>query len=419
MELLVVGCSHWNAPLEVRESVAFAPDQVREALRVAHEEKVLDESAILSTCNRTEIYALSRDPDRGEAYVRDLVQRFKGSDVLAAGPYGYSYRDRATVRHLFRVSAGLDSMKLGEIQILSQVKDAFQMACEGGSAGVLIHRLLSAALRVGKRSRAETEIGVGSVSIASAAVDLAGKVFSRLSDKRILVIGAGETGRLAAQHFAELRPVGLTIANRTVEKAMAVAAQLGGEPMSLAGMPAALARADVVVCATGAPGAVVTYEMVAAAMRTRGSRPLVFVDIAVPRDVDPAVARIDNVFVHTIDALRTIVDQNLARRQREVPRVEAIVDDEVERFFRWMRALEVTPVVVDLRERFETIRREELERHLRHFAPADHQRLEALTRGLVNKLLHRPTTRIKSLDPDSEDGVIRLETVRALFDLDV
>jgi glutamyl-tRNA reductase len=415
VELLVVGCSHRTAPIDVRESVAFPPEQVREALRVIREEQVLQESLILSTCNRTEIYARALDPSRAEGYIRDLIARLKGGPSL--GTELYTYRDQEMVRHLFRVASGLDSMKLGEIQILGQVKSAYELARESGSAGLFLNRLLATALHAGKRARTETEIGVGAVSIASAAAALAGKVFQTLSGKCVLIVGAGDTGRLAARHFAEEHPGALLVANRTFEKATAVAKELGGQAVPLSDLRAALTRADVVVCATAAPGLVVTREMVDSATRGRRNRPLVFVDIAVPRDVDPEASRLENVFVYSIDALHTIVDQNLSRRSRELPKVEAIVEQEALGFFRWKRSLQVIPTVVELRERFEQIRAQELERHLRHFAPGERERIEALTRGLVNKLLHQPTTKIKSFDTASDEGLTRLEALREAFGL--
>jgi glutamyl-tRNA reductase len=243
------------------------------------------------------------------------------------------------------------------------------------------------------------------------------RIFSDLSEKKVLLVGAGETGRLAAKHFAEAHPAKILIANRTFDKARAIADELGGEAIPLEALPGAIQQADVVVCATRAPGVMIDARMVKHAMRERGSRSLVFVDIAVPRDVDPAVAKLDNVFLYSIDALQTIVDQNLARRRREAPRVEAIVAEEVDRFFQWMRSLEATPIVRQLCDRFEKIRAEELQRHLSHLPNADRERLEALTKGIVNKLLHNPITRIKAFDLESEDGLIRLDAVRELFAL--
>jgi glutamyl-tRNA reductase len=418
VELVVVGLNHRTASVEVRERIALDPDQVREALRVAKGEKILGEALILSTCNRTEVYSLAPDAEKAEAYVRDLISRFKGSELLGPDTFGYIYRDRETVRHLFKVASGLDSMMLGEMQILGQVKDAYAMASEGASAGVFMNRLLSTALRVGKRARAETEIGAGAVSIASAAVTLTTKIFSDLSSKHVLLVGAGDTGRLAAKHFAEERPAGMMIANRTIERAQAVAQEMGGEALSIEALGEALRWADVVVCATRAPGVMIDAAMVRRAMHNRGERSLVLVDIAVPRDVDPACAHLDNVFVYSIDALKTIVDQNLSRRRREVPKVEAIVEEEIEGFFEWVRSLEVAPIVRGLTQHFEAIRAEEVRRQIHRLPGADRNQIEALTKAIINKILHNPITRIKAFDRESEDGLIRLDTVRELFGLE-
>lgn len=419
LEFVVVGCSHKTAPLEVRETLAFAPEQVQAALRLARGDRVLQETMILSTCNRTEFYSISPDPLKAEAYVRELISRFKGEDLLGVSSYGYIYRNREMVRHLFRVAAGLESMVLGEVQILGQVKAAYSVACEEGSTGVVFNRLLSAAFRAGRRARSETGIGAGPVSFASAAVALSTKVFSDLTDKRVLLVGAGEAGRLAAQHFAEERPTSLMIANRTPERARALAEELRGEIVPFADVVHALMSADVVVSATRSEGPVITEEMVRKAMRERSGRPLVFIDMAVPRDVDPAVARLDNVFLYSLDALQTIMDQSLVRRRKETPMVESIVEEEVERFLRWSRSLEVTPIVRELREKFENVRAEEVLRIIHLFPRGDRESLEALSKALLNKLLHHPTTRIKAIDMEADDGLMKLDAVRQLFALGV
>ena len=415
--LLVVGANHRTAPVELRARLALDPDQIRHALGAIKSDRVLSESMILSTCNRTEIYSLAPDTERAEAYVRELIARYKGHDVLRSGPESYALRDRDMASHLFRVVASLDSMMLGEVQILGQVKDAWELAQAQGSAGAFLSRLLSTAMRVGKRARAETAIGTGSVSVASAAVTLTQKIMSDLASKRVLLVGAGDTGRLAARHFAECRPAAIAIANRTLARAAAVAAELGGEALALDDLAHALVKADVVVCATRSPGPVVTASMVRAAMRERRNRPMVIVDIAVPRNVEAEVDRVESVFSYSIDALETLVDQNVARRRREVPRVEAIIGEELERFFRWTRTARVSPVVRALRQKFEAARDDEVTRHLRQFPAEQHERVQALTRALVNKLLHPPTVAIKRLDLATDDGQRGLETVCDLFDL--
>jgi glutamyl-tRNA reductase len=306
---------------------------------------------------------------------------------------------------------------LGEVQILGQVKDAYNLAQQGGSTGVFLNRLLAAALHAGKRARSETEIGAGAVSFTSAAVALTRRIFSDLSDKHILIVGSGEFGRLAAEHFAAERPAGLLIVNRTRQRAEALAAGLGGEAGGLEDLPSMLRRADVVVTAVRTDRPVISEDMVRRALRDKSGGTMVFADLGVPRNVDPAVARLDNAFLYGLESLQTIVDQSLSRRRREMPRVEAIIEDELGHFFDWVRALEVTPVVRELRERFESIRARETEKHMRRLPAADRGAVEALTRAIVNKLLHHPTTKIRGINVGSEDGLLRLDTVRDLFGL--
>jgi len=417
LELLLLGVNHRTAPVSLRERLAFSPEETHQALGALGTSPAVKEAMILSTCNRTEVYALAPDLADGEAAIRAQLLATKGVDLLAPGDHRYLLERRQAVRQLLRVTTGLDSMVLGEMQILGQVKAAFAMSQESGAAGLFLERLLAAAIHAGKRSRAETEIGAGSVSVASAAVSLATKVFGQLASRRVLVVGAGETGSLAARHFAEERPAALLIANRSPERAQKVAQELSARALPLAGLPEALPQADVVLCATRSAEPVITDAMVHAAMAERPRRPLLLVDLAIPRDIEEAAGRRDNVFLYPIDALRTIVDRNLARRQGEVPRVEVIVEEECDRFFAWLNGLGAAPVVRELREHYERVRQAEVSKSLRHFSAPDQERVERITKALVNKLLHRPTTRIKAIDLGSEQGLDRLDTVRELFGL--
>jgi glutamyl-tRNA reductase len=417
LELLLLGVNHRSAPVALRERLAFSPEETHQALGTLRTSPAVKEAMILSTCNRTEVYALAHDPAAGEEAIRSRLMTTKGADLLAPGNHRYRLEHRQAVRQLLRVTTGLDSMVLGEMQILGQVKAAYAMAQESGTAGLLLERLLAVAIHAGKRSRAETEIGAGSVSVASAAVSLATKVFGQLDGRRVLVVGAGETGSLAARHFAAERPGALLIANRSLERAEKVAQELSAQALPLAGLAETLPQADVVLCATRSAEPLITDLMVQAAMAERPRRSLLLVDLAIPRDVEEAAGRRDNVFLYPIDALRTIVDHNLARRQGEVPRVEAIVEEECDRFFAWLNGLGVTPVVRELREQYERVRQAEVSKSLRHFSAPDQERVERLTRALVNKLLHRPTTHIKGIDLGTEQGLDRLDTVRELFGL--
>jgi glutamyl-tRNA reductase len=413
----MLGVNHRTAPVERRELIALSLEEARGALRDLAADSGLSECALLSTCNRTEVYAFAASPEAAERSIRAGFVKLRGADLLEPGPHRYRMLGPDAASHVMRVAGGVDSMVLGEMQILGQVKDAHALAREESALGVRMDKLLATAVRAGKRARAETAIGAGAVSVASAAVSLAAKVFDELAGRSVVVVGAGETGRLAGQHFAERSPGRLRIANRTLEKATALAAELDGEGIPLSELGRALADADVAVCATGSPAPVVTAEMVTTAMRRRPNRPLVLIDIAVPRDVDPSAER-DNVFLYSIDALQTIVDQSLARRRREVPRVEEIVREECERYFAWLRGLDATPVLKELREHFERVREAEVRKSMRHFSKDEQDRVERLTRSLVNKLLHLPTTRLKMIEPGSPMGLTRLDAVRELFGLD-
>jgi glutamyl-tRNA reductase len=412
MELMLLGVNHRTAGVAERERLAYDDEQARAALAARGE--ALPEAFILSTCNRVEVYGFSPSPEEAAARLRQMLGR--AASAPASGRHEASGVDAA--RHLLRVAAGLDSMVLGEMQILGQVKEAWDRARSAGSVGPQLDRLLATAVHVGKRARAETAIGTGAVSVASAAVTLATRVLADLDERRVLVVGAGQTGGLVARHFAERRPREILVASRRLERAEALAAAVGGRALGIEALEPALAEADVAVSATSASGVVVTREAVERAMRGRGDRPLVIVDIAVPRDVEPSVAEIDNVFLHPIDALRAVVDRSLARRRAEVPRVEAIVEQECHSLFEWLRGRDATPVVRELREHFERVRTAELERSLRHFPESERERVERLTRSLINKLLHLPTTRLKDCTCGPERGRDRIAAARELFALD-
>ncbi|HEY7514247.1 MAG TPA: glutamyl-tRNA reductase [Vicinamibacteria bacterium] len=416
--LHLLGASHRTASAELRHDLALSLDEVRDTLRAGREERHLQEALVLSTCNRTELYAVASDGAAAEEALRALVRRAKGKDLLGPGPERYACHDGEAARHLLRVASGLESMVLGEAEILGQVRDALALAASEGALGSVLDRLVTTALRAGKRARTETDIGAGTVSVASAAVALAGKVFSDLGGREVLVLGAGDTARLAGQHFALRRPKALRIANRTVARAEALAQAFGGEAFPLDGLAAALVTSDVIVCATSAPRPLLGCEDVRDALRGRRGRPLLVIDLGVPRNVEPAVADLEGVFLHTVDAVRGHVDENLGRRRRAVPRVEAIVEEELFSFLDWVRTLEVTPTLRALRERFEAVRAEEVGRHLGRFSKEDAERVESLTRSLVNRLLHTPITRLKALGAENGHDRRRLDAVREIFDLE-
>lgn len=416
MHLLLVGMNHRTAGLDQREALAFTRDE-RLVGHVRLSAAGCAEALIVATCNRTEFYVVHHDEAQGDASVREVVRHLRGADLLAPGALRYAAGDTEAARHLFRVAAGLDSMVLGDAQILGQIKDAVSLAREAGTVGPLLDRLVDRALRAGKRARAETSVSGGILSVASAAVELLRTELTSLEGRRVLVVGAGETARLVARQLGQTRLSSLLIANRTLEAAADIAASVGGDALALSDIAGTLAGVDAVVSATRAPRFVVSASDVATAMAQRPGGRLVLIDLAVPRDIDPEAARVPGVVAHAIDAIQRVVDATLSRRLAEVPRVERLVDDELARFDAWRRSRAVTPLVMELRAHFEQVRVEEVSRLLKHASADERARAERLTQALINRLLHVPTVSIKDADPASDAGQSRLHAARDLFAL--
>ena len=418
MDLLLLGVNHRTASLAEREALALEPEAIARLLIDLVGHGTIDEALVLSTCNRTEFYAVADDLAQAAERVRASVARLKGVQLAEPGASVYQHSGNAASRHLFRVASGLDSMVVGETQILSQVKDAFALARDSGATGPILDRLIESALRAGKRARTETGIGAGVVSVASAACELARRSMPTIEDCRVVVIGAGETSRLAAQHLGRYFPGAVTIVNRSRDRGIALALEVGGRALPLDQLADAVANADLVVSATRAPGTLLSAAVVAQAMAGR-ARPMTIIDLAVPRDVDAEAAAIPSVTLHSIDAIQTVVERSLAQRASEMPRVEAIVQEEMLKFDGWRRSLDAMPVVRDLREHFERVRLEELDRALGNASGEERARADRLTRALVNRLLHLPTVRLKDVDPASDEGASRLRAARELFALGV
>jgi glutamyl-tRNA reductase len=408
--LTVVGLSFRSAPVELREKVIIEEAELESALRE------LGHGVILSTCNRTEIYQTSAHARHHLDAERFLTRRFAGpEDVLRS--HLYRLEDRRAVRHLFAVAAGLDSMVLGEPQILGQVRAALGAAEAAGTAGPVLAHLFRQAVRVGRRARSETFVGRHAVSISSAAVELARRVFGRLDGCRALVVGAGEMGGLTVRTLVDHGVGVVAVANRTLENANALAHLYGGEAVALERVIPSLASADIVITSTDAPGYVISQADVSQAVACRDGRPLFIIDIAVPRDVDPGVRALPGVVLYDIDDLKALCDLNREGRQREVESVQRIIDDELERFDAWWQSRRAVPTIVALREQAERARRAELAEafgHLRHLSEADRATIDALTRAIVQKLLHHPTTRLKEMAGRSDDSI---RVARELFDL--
>lgn len=419
MRLFAVGVSHHTAPVELREAVDFARKGVDAAIAALVARGIGDETVVLSTCNRAEIYAVS-DSDAAVDAVSRFFSEYHGIDAAALQDHLYCRRGSDAARHLFRVAAGLDSLVVGEPQILGQVKAAYTTASDMQRTGTVTHRLFHSAFAVGKRVRSETGLAEGAVSVSYAAIELAKKIFGELSGLSVLILGAGEMAELTGVHLRAQQIKHITIASRTLASAEALARQLSGEAIPWQELSRALAAADIVVTATGATDPVLTRSLVDDAMRQRRQRPLFVIDIALPRDVEAAVGDLDQVFLYHMDDLQSIVSENLARRESELASAEAIVDQEVSRFVAWLQSREIIPTVVALRRRFEEIRQSELRRlepKLASLPPDARARVEEITRLMFEKLLLTPTENLKGTADDA-NGAAYAEALHRLFALD-
>jgi glutamyl-tRNA reductase len=395
VRLFVSGLSHRNAPVSVREQIAVDEDKLREILADVQASGVAAEVVVVSTCNRVEVYGVADVP--GEARGAIFRRLCRHLDVAAVEPVLYTYDERDAVRHAFRVAASLDSMMVGEPQILGQVKDAFALAQACETVGPTLHTLFTQAFAVAKKIRSETEIARHAVSVSFAAVELAKKIFSGLSGRSVLLVGAGKMGELAAKHLVEQGAFPIYVTNRTWSRAQDMARALSGTPVPFEDLTTAIGAVDIAITSTAAAVPLVTRTTVQGLMQGR-RRPLFFIDIAVPRNVETRVNTLDNVYVYDIDDLKSVVDANLRERSREAHRAEGIVERELAKFMARLRDVEVIPTIVSLRERLETIRQAEIKRALARLpeaSPEVREALEAVSSAIVNKILHTPITKLR------------------------
>jgi glutamyl-tRNA reductase len=420
MNLLLVGISHRTAPVDLRERVDFQARGVAEALRTIAGRGSTREAVVVSTCNRAELYVACDDAAATSADLVAFLSEFHRVQASDLRPHVYDVHGLDAVRHLFRVAGGLDSLVVGEPQILGQVKDAHTAAADAQTVGPVLNRLFHSSFAVGKRVRTETGLGSGAVSVSYAAAALARKIFGDLRGRTVAVVGAGEMGKLTALHMKSHGVHAVTIVSRTMAHAARTAEAIGSASAApWDELDAVLGAADIVITATGASAPILTKAHVEAVMRPRRNRPLFIIDIAVPRDVEPAAGEIEQVFLYNIDDLQATVRENLARRSSEVVRAEAIVGEEVDKFAAWLRSRGAIPTVVALRQRFETIRRAELERlefKLSALPPDARARVDEITHLIVEKLLLTPTEQLKSLG-DSDTVGAYAEALTRLFDL--
>lgn len=420
MHLNVVGLSYYTAPLDVRDRVALTESKQVQALTLLKSSSDLLETVVLSTCNRSEVYATTNETEADPRPVEAWFHQIHGLSDGTLSPYLYRLTDEAAIRHLFRVVSSLDSMVVGEQQILGQVKEAYLRSLGEQTTGVVLNRLFERALEVGKLVRQATEIGVGAVSVSSVAVELAKKIFKDLGHHTAMLIGAGETGELTAQYLTESGIKTVIVANRTYERGLELAARIKGRAVPFDAVRRWMTEVDIVISSTGAPHFILHRDEMSGIMHERRNRPIFLIDIAVPRDIDPQVRNVYNVFLYDIDDLQSVVDDNAERRRKEALKAERIVDAEVTKFIGWYQGLAVTPTIAHLRQHANQIRTGEVERalaRLKHLSDADRNTIEQMSLAIVNKLLHTPTVRLKA-PSDSGRELQYLSALRHLFGLD-
>lgn len=421
MYILLVGMSHKTAPVEIRERFVLGDHRMKEALSQLRGYPGVNEALILFTCNRVEVCAVVSDTNVGVYELQDFL--FSCNPQVSSkelAPYLYIYSGEEAIRHIFRVASSLDSMVVGEPQILGQIKDAFHDALTQKTTGVVLNKVFKKAISVAKRIRTETQIAQNAVSISFAAVELAKKIFGRLEKKAVLLIGAGEMAELAARHFIASGVHTLVIANRSHDRAVELAKELGGTPIPLEDFHKEMVGTDIVLCSAGAPHYLIHQEEVSRVIQARKNRPIFLIDISVPRNIDPTVNEIDNVFLYDIDDLQEAIKANRQTREREALKADEIITQEIQTINRWLKSLDVVPTIVALREKAEEIRRIEMEKvlsKLESLTPQEKNMVESLTFSIINKLLHSPLTVLKQ-EAHSSESTLYIETARRLFALD-
>jgi glutamyl-tRNA reductase len=415
MKILLTGLNHKTAPVELRERLAIAPDRLAEETRSLLSHPGVREGLILSTCNRVELLVCY---EGGDPSLPEYLNRQYAVDPASLQPHLYEHHEQDAVRHLFRVASSLDSMVVGEPQILGQVKESYAAARSVGAVGGNLERLLQGAFSAAKKVRTETQIGSSAVSIASVAVDLARKIFGSLQGKRVLLVGAGKMSELAARHLMQQGAKSLLIANRTHERALRLAQKFEGHVIRFEDLHARADEADILITSTGSPEFLFRTPHAQQFLHRRRNRPMIFIDIAVPRDVDPEINRLEGIFLYDIDDLQSVATSNLSDRSREAQHAEAILEEELTRYQQRLQALDVVPTLVDLQSYAEAMRQAELRRahaRLQALTPEQQAAVEAVTRGLVNKFLHHPLNALKTAA--REGDVAAIDVIRSAFHL--
>lgn len=421
-QIIIVGLNHRTAPLDVREKVAFDSSSLADSLKRLYGLSSIKEGVLLSTCNRVEVVAAAPEEQAAFQDIKTFLvaqESVNGNRLL--GEHLYTYCGEAAVRHLFRVAASLDSMVVGEPQILGQLKDHYTAAQQAGTVGTVLHRLFHRSFFVAKRVRTETGIASRAVSVSSVAVDLAKRIFDRLEDKTVMLIGAGKMGSLVARHLQRDGIQSLMVTNRTFERAVEVADQFRGSPIRFEDYPRYLRLADLIVGCTGSPEALLGPETVEAALSERKQRAMFFIDLGERRNFDPTINQIANVYLYNIDDLKGVAAENLQERSGEVKKAEEIVHEEVINFLEWLDSLEQVPTIVALKARLEEIRKREIEKSLntslKGLSEQQRRALEDMTLAMINKILHAPITRLKRFSEEQQEALY-IDALRRLFDLE-
>jgi glutamyl-tRNA reductase len=418
--ILLIGLNHQTAPVELRECLAFTPDESEQALLVLKDHPLIEEALVLSTCNRVEVLTSSSHRSQAINTVKMFLADFNDVPTEQFDQALYVYEGSEAVRHLFRVAASLDSLILGEPQILGQIKTAYRTATQLKTSGVILNRLLHKAFFVAKRVRSETGIGDNAVSISYAAIELAGKIFGELKGKQALLIGAGEMAELAVEHLIRHKIDKIFVANRTFERGVELATRFKGQAVHFDEIIEMLKQVDIIISSTGSADFIIKRNQVKGMMRLRKNRPLFFIDIAVPRDIDPQINRLTNFYVYDIDDLQGVIEENLEERQQEAIKGERIVDEAVIQFRKWYDTLDIVPTIVNLRNKIDGIASQEIDKtllSLNHLSASDQKALLRMKEALINKILHDPTVFLKS-NGCQKDKSLYVDTIRKLFKLD-
>ncbi|MEW6569594.1 MAG: glutamyl-tRNA reductase [Nitrospirota bacterium] len=418
MRIFVIGLNHKTADIDVREKFAFSGSKLEEGLAALKKIPDVREVIVLSTCNRVELYATVPDTEKAAESIKTFLSTFHNINRESLDNALYVYDDAGAVRHVFRVASSLDSMVVGEPQILGQLKDAFDLALQKKTTGVLLNKLMKKAISVAKRVRTETKIAENAVSISFAAVELARKIFTDLSRRTFMLLGAGEMAELAARHLISNGVKNVMVSNRTYERACELANEFNGRPVRFDEFIHELVRTDILICSTGAPTYILTKSQMGKVMKERKQKQVFIIDISVPRNIDPEINTLDNVYLYNIDDLQDVVDKNLFERQKEAEKAEKIIEEEIATFLKWQSSLDSVPAIKALREKAEEIKKEELEKLLNKLAgigEKEREAIEYMASAIVNKLIHPPTAALKE---NSEEKDLLVALIRKLYAID-